>query len=115
MSLSEEERQQMEGAGTVLHAIAEPTDYDRDDVPYPIGWRIDLRKGTMQMELEPGRETEPLKAGLGRYTMFGTCGNLVNILGREQCGIYDTRPQVCRDFEAGEDKCDLLRLLAESK
>jgi Fe-S-cluster containining protein len=112
MSLTDEEREMMEAAGTQLKTIAEPVDYDRDDVVYPSGWAIDREKGTMRMMTEKGRETEPLAAGLGRYTMFGTCGNLTNILGVEQCGVYDNRPQVCRDFEMGGDKCDLFRMRA---
>lgn len=109
MSLTEEEYQMMVEAGTELKTIAEPVDYDRDDVLYPAGWRIDLEKRTMQMEVERGREYEPLAAGLGRYTMWGTCGNLTEILGVEQCGIYEERPQVCRDFEMGGPKCLLIR------
>jgi Fe-S-cluster containining protein len=115
MTLTEEERLQMEGVGTVLHTIAEPVDYDRDDVVYPAGWAIDPKKRTMRMVVEPGRETEPLAAGLGRYSMFGACGNLVTVLGQEQCRIYENRPQVCRDFEMGGEKCDLFRMLDAAK
>ena len=112
LALTEEEHGQMIEAGTLLHTIAEPVDYDRDEILYPAGWRIDLEKKTMQMEVERGKEYEPLAAGLGRYTMFGACGNLVEVDGVEQCGIYENRPQVCQDFEAGADKCNLLRMLA---
>lgn len=111
MSLTEEEYRQMVAAGSELKTIAEPVDYDRDDVVYPAGWAIDPQKGTMRMMVEKGRETEPLAAGLGRYTLWGSCGNLTEILGVEQCGIYDNRPQVCRDFEMGGPKCLLLRQL----
>jgi Fe-S-cluster containining protein len=112
MSLNKEEYQMMVETGTELKTIAEPVDHDRDDVVYPAGWSIDPKKGTMRMMVERGRETEPLAAGLGRYTMWGTCGNLKEILGVEQCAIYGDRPQVCRDFEMGGPKCLLIRQIA---
>lgn len=38
------------------------------------------------------------------------CTALVGTLGENVgCGIYENRPQVCRDFEAGSDKCHALR------
>lgn len=113
MSLNEKEHRQMEDAGTTLFPIAEPVDYDRDDVPYASEWRVDLEEGTIEMVLEPGKETEPLRAGLGRYLMLGPCGNLVEVDGVEMCGIHEERPEVCRGFEMGGEKCDLLRLLAQ--
>jgi Fe-S-cluster containining protein len=102
----------MIAAGTDLRTIAEPVDYDRDDVPYPAGWSIDREKGTMRFMVDRKNPNEPLAAGLGRYTMFGTCGNLTEILGVEQCGIYDNRPKVCQDFEMGGPKCLQLRQMA---
>lgn len=111
MSLSEKERRQMEDVGTTLFPIAEPVDHDRDDVPYASDWRVDLIEGTIEMVLEPGKETEPLKAGFGRYLMLGPCGNLVEVDGIEMCGIHEERPQVCWEFEMGGEKCNLLRLL----
>lgn len=111
MSLTAEEYAMMVEAGTDLVTIAEPVDADREDVPYPAGWNLDAKGKRAEMVLEPGREYEPLAAGLGRYTMFGTCGNLIEILGIEQCGKYDQRPQVCRDFQRGGPKCRLVRQL----
>lgn len=36
----------------------------------------------------------------------GRCRNLQGTLGENiGCGIYEDRPQVCRDFEAGSDRC----------
>lgn len=111
MSLDADEYEMMIEAGTELKTIAEPVDHDREEVIYPAGWAVDPKKRTMRMMVEEGNKYEPLAAGLGRYTMFGTCGNLKEILGVEQCSIYDTRPQVCRDFEMGGPKCLLIRQL----
>jgi Fe-S-cluster containining protein len=115
MSLSPEEHRQMAEAGTTLMTVAEPADHDREQVPYPASWEINPGSNTpVKMILEPGSEYEPLAAGLGRYTMWGKCGNLLSSItvdGRPQCGIYEQRPQVCRDFERGGPKCNLLRML----
>ena len=36
----------------------------------------------------------------------GRCGNLEGTLGENiGCSIYEDRPKVCRDFEAGSDRC----------
>jgi Fe-S-cluster containining protein len=110
MSLSKEDQAQMAAAGTEFITVAEPADHDRDDVPYPIGHEFDSEKGEItEVKYLEGNETEPLVAGMGRYVMLGTCGNLTNILGREQCGIYDRRPQTCREFQAGGPACLMMR------
>lgn len=47
---------------------------------------------------------------LRRDGATGACASLGGKLGESvACGIYEQRPQPCRDFEAGSDKCHALR------
>lgn len=40
------------------------------------------------------------------------CKQLTNDDGKTVCKIYETRPQMCRDFDAGSDKCHALRRIS---
>ncbi|MCD9186491.1 MAG: YkgJ family cysteine cluster protein [Pyrinomonadaceae bacterium] len=40
------------------------------------------------------------------------CQQLTNDNGKILCKIYETRPQMCRDFDAGSDKCHALRRIS---
>lgn len=40
------------------------------------------------------------------------CEQLINDNGKTVCKIYETRPQMCRDFDAGSDKCHALRRIS---
>lgn len=40
------------------------------------------------------------------------CKQLTNDDGRTVCEIYETRPKMCRDFDAGSDKCHALRRIS---
>lgn len=43
----------------------------------------------------------------------GPCSALMGTIGDEVCcAIYEDRPSVCRDFEAGSMECRMLRLQA---
>jgi Fe-S-cluster containining protein len=54
-----------------------------------------------------GRNNEiPIDAALARNMETGSCVYLIGTLGeRVGCGIYDTRPSVCRDFDPGSPRC----------
>lgn len=40
------------------------------------------------------------------------CQQLTNDDGKTVCKVYEKRPQMCRDFEAGSDKCHALRRIS---
>ncbi|HET7827558.1 MAG TPA: YkgJ family cysteine cluster protein [Candidatus Saccharimonadales bacterium] len=113
MQLSPAELEFMRASGNILQPIEEPVDYDREDARYPIGIAsVDNERRTIRWLFEAGRETEPLPSGMGRYALLGTCKYLeTDEAGWERCSVYEDRPQVCRDFEEGSDKCLLLRKL----
>lgn len=112
MQLSDSELAFMQDSGNVLQIIAEPKDYDRNDVRYPIGAQIHSSRGTLNWLYEKGRECEPLPAGFGRYALIGACKNLTtDEHGWEHCGVYDDRPEVCRNFGVATEKCVQVRLL----
>jgi Fe-S-cluster containining protein len=99
----------MKLGGNVLIPIAEPVGYDRNDVFKPIG--IDFDRGTAIFA--EGHEYELLKAGIGRYMLLGECVYLkTSAEGVEQCGVYEYRPTICRDFEMGGDMCRHIRVNA---
>ena len=101
----------MVDAGTEFFTILTPVDYDRPNAYYPFGDGFDRVAGIKELGILFLGEamTEPLAAGLGRYMMLGACGNLQKVDGVEQCGIYEDRPQVCRDFKRGGPACGLFR------
>jgi Fe-S-cluster containining protein len=117
MELSAEEADFMLAGGNTLIPIAEPVDYDRDRVLYPQGWQMDDVFPTNPKLAKPlvvkGSEYEPLDAGMGRYTLWGVCKYLlVTEDGSEVCRVYDQRPNVCKDFPVGGQKCRLMRVMA---
>ena len=110
MQLSDDELAFMQTSGNTFQTIETSVDYNRKDARYPIGGRIDQVRRTIRWIYEIGHETEPLPAGFGRYAMVGTCSNLmVTESGVEICGVYEARPQVCRDFAVASEKCVQLR------
>jgi Fe-S-cluster containining protein len=109
MEMSAEDAKFMRDGGNLLASIAEPVDYDRHNVLKPIG--MDFDRGTAIVA--DGQEYELLRAGLGRYLLLGECVYLETTPeGLEQCGVYENRPSVCRDFEMGGDKCRNIRVNA---
>jgi Fe-S-cluster containining protein len=113
LSLSLDEASFMLRGGNKLITVAQPKNIDREEVIYPIGYETgEDSPNKRTWLLEPGREYEPLKAGFGRYILQGDCSYLqVSEEGWEYCGVYEARPEVCRTFEMGAEKCQLLRAL----
>jgi Fe-S-cluster containining protein len=110
MQLTLAEKDQLERVGTKFQTILDPVDYDRDDARYPISFSINTERKTIQWIYEKTRPTEPLPANYGRYMMVGACGWLFRQGKRaRRCGTYETRPQVCRDFEMGSENCITMR------
>ena len=112
MQLTAEEREFMGRPGNILQRVADPVPYDRDDVIYPAGMQINQERGTLSWLAEAGREYEPLPANYGRYALVGACKYLeTDENGWENCGVYEERPEVCRNFEVASPKCQLLRII----
>ncbi len=113
MALSDEEFGFMKAPGNIFLTIAEAVDYDRTEVLYPTGIAVYPDRGTFRWIAEEGRPYEPLAAGLGRHALCGACKYLTtDETGWEHCGAYDERPEVCRAFEVGSEKCLQLRAIA---
>lgn len=117
MELTLEEASFMLRGGNTLITIAQPDDHDRENILYPQGWQMAPDDPTNPRLAQPlvlkGSEFEPLAAGLGRYTLWGTCKYLeTDTDGWERCGAYDQRPNVCKDFPVGSQKCRLMRVMA---
>jgi Fe-S-cluster containining protein len=109
MEMNAEDAEFMRAGGNLLASIAEPVDYDRSNVLKPIG--MNFKRGTAIVA--DGQEYEMLRAGLGRYMLLGDCVYLETTPeGLEQCGVYDDRPGMCRDFEMSGDKCRQIRVTA---
>jgi len=81
---------------TFLFAVAvKPT----DDVPPETIWNVTEESGEVIVDSYLKRDAE---------TLF--CTFLKSEAdGKMPCGIYEKRPQTCRLFEAGSDKCHALR------
>ena len=110
MQLSLKEVKFMKKGGNRIQTIVEPAGHVQEKARYPIGANIDPIRRTVRWIYLKGKETEPLPAGMGRYALFGECQYLeTDENGHEYCGVYDNRPQVCRDFEMGGDKCQTFR------
>lgn len=109
IELSASEYEQMSQAGTDFLVVAEPVDFDRDNIVYPSGNFEINEKSQVAINLEEVTRVEPLAADLGWYVMLGECANLRRFMGREIRGIYPTRPDACRAFQVGEFTCLLLR------
>lgn len=98
--------------GNKLLTVAQPVDYDRDKVIYPISWEQNPTTGQVKFFAEKGREFEPLAAGLGRYILQNDCVYLAEEeSGWRYCSVYDERPAVCRDFVVGDQPCRTMRVL----
>ena len=91
-----------------VQTIVPPQHYEQRDAPYPQELIVDSQgqvtgatyNGTLAL----------LAAGHGRYFMLGPCVNLKrDLLGRTSCEIYNNRPQACKDFEPGGEKCHKLQ------
>jgi Fe-S-cluster containining protein len=109
MEMNAKDAKFMRDGGNLLAVIAEPEDFDRDDIIKPIG--MNFEKGTVVVA--DGQENESLKAGLGRYMLLGDCVYLQTTPdGLQQCGVYEDRPSMCREFEMGGDKCKTIRVNA---
>lgn len=94
-------------AGNILRTIAQPENYDREDVFCPSASVVDDENPT---HLRLIGVSHPLAAGLGRYWMLKPCVNLeLTDDGGQQCSVYDKRPGTCRRFEMGGSQCVVLR------
>jgi Fe-S-cluster containining protein len=114
ITLTDDERDQMRSVGTRLLGVVEPKPYPRERAPYP-PQDFDFR--SVDPEILPETVASlgvynQLEAFRGLYIMDKQCGNLQQFLGREVCMIYDDRPAVCREFEAGGTDCVLMRAQA---
>ena len=76
MELTAPEHAFMRNSGSILIPAAEPVDYDRTDVIYPMGIQISEDGLRAQLLVNQDHQFEPLAAGLGRYVLHGTCGYL---------------------------------------
>lgn len=70
-----------------------------DDVPPETIWNITEESGEVVVDSYLKRDAE---------TLFCTALK-PTVDGKMPCGIYEQRPQTCRKFEAGSDKCHALR------
>ena len=55
------------------------------------------------IEISPGRHAMKLVEDLRCAALSGEIGSCVG------CNIYETRPDVCRGFEKGDDSCHFAR------
>jgi Fe-S-cluster containining protein len=109
LGLKLEEASFMIKGGNKIETVEWPVNYDRDNVIYPYGYEID-KNGNKFWLVDPEKPTEPLKADLGRFMLIGSCKYLeTDTDGREYCGVYNERPDVCREFVVGAEKCLMLR------
>ncbi len=70
-----------------------------DDAPPETVWNLTDESGEIIVDSYLKRDAE---------TLF--CASLETTAdGKMPCGIYERRPQTCRNFEAGSDKCHALR------
>lgn len=100
----------MEKTGNKFYTVAKPEKFKRARVPYPISAEIDLATNTVKWNCDKENPFEPLEPNMGRYALIGSCKNLEkDENGLEYCGVYEDRPQVCRDFEVGSPKCKIMR------
>lgn len=114
MQLTKEELSFMARSGNQFQKIESPKPYDRDDVRYPIGARINPGRRTLNFMYKASSEYEPLPANYGRYALIGACKYLAtDDNGWEYCSVYDERPGACQDFEMGGEKCQLIRTLKQ--
>jgi Fe-S-cluster containining protein len=111
MSLTLEELSFMLRGGNKLLTVEQPQTKDRENVIYPLGYEeYPDKPGVRKWLINPDNPYEPLAAGFGRYILLGNCAYLeVTEDGWERCGVYEDRPQVCRDFQMSSEKCVMLR------
>jgi len=85
-----------EACCTFLFAVGvKPT----DDAPPENVWNVTDESGEIIVDSYLKRDAETLFCTALERTADGTM----------PCGIYEKRPQTCRNFEAGSDKCHALR------
>lgn len=107
IELTLEEASFMIRGGNRLRTIAQPVDYDREEVFCPAICRPDPGNPNQIRMLGTN---QPLAAGLGRYFMIGACAYLQPVEeGWQACSAYDQRPGTCKRFEVGESQCRILR------
>ncbi len=70
-----------------------------DDTPPEAIWNVTDENGEMVVDSYLTRDAETLFCASLKPTIDGTM----------PCGIYEQRPQTCRKFEAGSDKCHAIR------
>lgn len=70
-----------------------------DDAPPETVWKITDESGEIVVDSYLKRDAETLFCTALKPTADG----------KMPCGIYERRPQTCRNFEAGSDKCHALR------
>jgi len=81
---------------TFLFAVGvKPT----DEVPPETIWNVTDESGEIVVDCYLKRDAQTLFCAALEMRADGTM----------PCGIYDQRPQTCRNFEAGSDKCHALR------
>ena len=81
---------------TFLFAVGvKPT----DEVPRENVWNVTDESGEIIVDSYLKRDAETLFCAALKLSADGTT----------PCGIYERRPQTCRNFEAGSDKCHALR------
>jgi len=117
MDLTPKEAVFMRLCGNTLLTFVEADLLPQPKALYPRGWQMDeIFPNNPRLAtpiITPGDEYEPLPAGKGRYTLWGTCGYLIEDEdGWAKCGVYDERPEVCQNFPEGGEKCRLMRVVA---
>ena len=70
-----------------------------DDAPPETVWNLTDENGEIIVDSYLKRDAETLFCAALKQTATG----------QMPCGIYEKRPQTCRNFEAGSDKCHALR------
>ncbi len=118
------EARYLHGAGTALIEILPPLVADEVDEDgsvdrVPFDWSKNTAMIRKPVDTEPVDEeeiafwdriadqVETLSPGEGYYMILGRCAFLLN---DNSCGGYEERPRICRDFNAGGDSCNTIRL-----
>ncbi len=81
-----------------IHAGDVPVEASDDPVPRHLTRSVRGRIGFGSWEAERGTRVMARRA-------CNSCAALSQSGGRNVCRIYDSRPSVCREFEAGSSEC----------